>query len=337
MAIKSLNQRLAAFLLLPVAVLLFLLGFGRVLLCNNVLLNEWKRAPYLKLQRLHTILIMRLSRPQTDQYFIIQVDLYQGVFLPFRNGILDQLFELWWRFKGWPWVDGYRAWSNANGEPVGSEDGSRAEWRVLTRGNISEVISPAMILSRRGDGYSRLYSRMSSVQRWAGWSIGTLWTSVAGYQENWAVAKRYGMLVDTSGNYLAHTAVLHEGPSSPGEMKSLWVSFSRYEEAHDEPFSPGRPPRIGWVLQAKGSMGPSLVAPEKKCWPMKNSPLFRGSAYFNPFHTASFAHKCRWSGRSRNLQSVQSARETIVIPLASETDTEIGQLMISFNKMVIRP
>jgi adenylate cyclase len=63
MAIKSLNQRLALFLLLPVALLLFLTGFVGFIFARNVLLDDWKEASVLKLQRAAHFIDMRLSRP----------------------------------------------------------------------------------------------------------------------------------------------------------------------------------------------------------------------------------------------------------------------------------
>jgi len=51
MAIKSLNQRLSIFLLLPLAALLFLMGFVGFFYAIEVLLHQWREASVLKLGR----------------------------------------------------------------------------------------------------------------------------------------------------------------------------------------------------------------------------------------------------------------------------------------------
>jgi len=63
MAIKSLNQRLSLFLLLPLAALLFLTGFVGFIFAIEVLLDQWREASVLKLQRAAHHIDMRLNRP----------------------------------------------------------------------------------------------------------------------------------------------------------------------------------------------------------------------------------------------------------------------------------
>ena len=61
--IKSLKQRLALLLILPVAVLLFLAGFSGFIYVRKVLLDEWREAAILQLERAAHQRDMRLSRP----------------------------------------------------------------------------------------------------------------------------------------------------------------------------------------------------------------------------------------------------------------------------------
>ena len=49
--VRSLQQRLVLFLLLPVSLLLFSVGLGGFLYARNAMLNEWRKASILKLQR----------------------------------------------------------------------------------------------------------------------------------------------------------------------------------------------------------------------------------------------------------------------------------------------
>ncbi len=63
MAIKSLKQRLALLVLLPVALLLVVTGFFGFLYARQSLLDEWREAAILKLQRAAHYIDMRLGRP----------------------------------------------------------------------------------------------------------------------------------------------------------------------------------------------------------------------------------------------------------------------------------
>lgn len=87
---KSLQQRLAVLLLLPVAVLLTATGAAAYLFARNSLLKEWHEATVLKLQRAAHYVDMRLAGPKE------WLRLYQmhgggpnGVYL--RKAIFDQL------------------------------------------------------------------------------------------------------------------------------------------------------------------------------------------------------------------------------------------------------
>jgi hypothetical protein len=103
--IKSLEQRLALFLLLPVALLLFLTGFLGFLYARNIMLHEWREAAILKLQRAAHQLDMRLRRP-TDWIQMMQAAAGgRGGPIP-QDWLLDPLREMdgvtrvnlrWWR------------------------------------------------------------------------------------------------------------------------------------------------------------------------------------------------------------------------------------------------
>jgi sigma-B regulation protein RsbU (phosphoserine phosphatase) len=61
---KTLQQRLALFLLFPVALLLFSMGIVGFIYARNSLIAQWKEAAILKLQRAAHNVDMRLSRPK---------------------------------------------------------------------------------------------------------------------------------------------------------------------------------------------------------------------------------------------------------------------------------
>ncbi len=61
---RTIQRRLALFVLLPVALLLIAGGFAGFLYARNILLSQWKEATTLKLQRAAHLVDMRLSRPK---------------------------------------------------------------------------------------------------------------------------------------------------------------------------------------------------------------------------------------------------------------------------------
>lgn len=61
---KSLQQRVSIFMLLPVGLLLIVMGFAGIIYASNRLLTQWGEATILKLQRAAHHVDMRLSRPK---------------------------------------------------------------------------------------------------------------------------------------------------------------------------------------------------------------------------------------------------------------------------------
>ena len=91
--IKSLQQRLILFLLLPVAGLLFLVGLLGFIYARQVMLAQWREAATLKLQRAAHIIDMRLGRPiQWIEMFHKTGGERAGYAL--QSWILEQLREL---------------------------------------------------------------------------------------------------------------------------------------------------------------------------------------------------------------------------------------------------
>ena len=167
MAIKSLNQRLALFLLLPVALLLFLTGVVGFFFAIDVLLDEWKEASVLKLQRAAHYIDMRLSRPIELINMFHNTSEYRGD-LAIQEWLLDQLRGM----DGVSRVD--LEWMDAEPEATpmgGPRVHGMAQGRMthFDRGNISEVTSPRYDAQAGEETVTlSLISRMSPVQRWAG-------------------------------------------------------------------------------------------------------------------------------------------------------------------------
>jgi hypothetical protein len=61
--IRSLQQRLVLFLLLPAALVLFAMGFLGFLYARGIMLNQWREAAILRLERAAHHIDMRLTKP----------------------------------------------------------------------------------------------------------------------------------------------------------------------------------------------------------------------------------------------------------------------------------
>ena len=91
--IRRLQQRLVLFLLLPAALLLFAMGFLGFLYARGIMLNQWKEAAILKLERAAHHVDMRLSKP------IMRIKMFQRAadqqeMFNVQQWIIDRLREL---------------------------------------------------------------------------------------------------------------------------------------------------------------------------------------------------------------------------------------------------
>lgn len=345
MAIKSLNQRLAVFLLLPVAVLLFLTGVIGFFFAINVLLNEWKEASVLKLQRAAHYIDMRLSRPIELINIFHNTGDRQGD-LAIQEWLLDQLramdgvstVELEWRDTE-P--------EAAPMEGPGVHRMSQDRMTHFSRGNISEVTLPRYD-AQAGE---ETVSLISDLKNESGSTMGRLKVSVR-FEHLLQDIKKLGWwqsdmacLVDTSGNYLAHTESYMRDRHHLGEMKDPFELsvLKSMKEAHDGTvLGPGRPPRIvggfsrlnsaPWVLL--------LFAPgEKVLEPMIKFRLYYGAAGLISILFILVLIRFISGRMVRTIREISGAADDVAKgnygdPLQVKTKDEIGQLISSFNKMV---
>ena len=91
--IKSLHQRLTLFLLLPVTLLLFLTGFFGFLYARGIMLEGWREAALLKMQRAAHHIDMRLSKPIEGINMFQKTSGYRGDFA-IQEWLLKQLQDL---------------------------------------------------------------------------------------------------------------------------------------------------------------------------------------------------------------------------------------------------
>jgi adenylate cyclase len=345
MMIKSLNQRFALFLLLPVALILFLTGFIGFIFARKVLLDEWQEASLLKLQRAAHHIDMRLNRP------IAMIEMFNktGEFQDgsvIQNWLLDQLRAM----KGVSSVD--LEW--AGGEPEsmpmmrsGMMVGSSGMMMRFHHGGISGVTSPRYD-AKAGEETVTL---ISDLKNESGVNVGRLKVSLR-FAYLMQDIKNLGwwqselaFLVDDSGKVLAHTEPYPESDHQLDQMKDpLELSLMKRmkEQRYGTVLGPGSPPHIvgGFYRLSQAPWVLMLFAPGEKIL----APIIRFRLYYAVAGLISILIillLIRFiSGRMvRTIREISSAAGNVAAgnyghPLPAKSADEIGQLIHSFNRMV---
>jgi adenylate cyclase len=344
MAIKSLNHRLALFLLLPLALLLFLTGFVGFIFARDVLLDEWKEASVLKLQRAAHFIDMRLNRPIEVINMFHNTGEYQGD-LAIQEWLLDQLRSM----DGVSKVD--LEWMDTAPEsmPMGSRAHMMGRGRMMPfrRGNISEVTAPRYD-AKVGEETVTLISDLKDE---SGSTVGRLKVSVR-FEHLLQDIKKLGWwqgdmacLVDTSGRYLAHTESYMGSRHHLGEMSDpfeLSVLASMKKKHDGTVLGPGYPPRIvgGFCRLNRAPWVLLLFAPgDKILEPIINFRLYYSVAGVISILLILVLIRFISGKMVRTIQEISRAAEDVARgtyghPLQVKTADEIGQLITSFNKMV---
>jgi class 3 adenylate cyclase len=344
MALKSLNQRLALFLLLPVALLLFLTGFIGFVLARAVLLEEWREASLLKLQRAAHHIDMRLNR----SIGIIRMFHQTG---EFREGALIQAW-LVDQLRAIEGVSGVELqWTGGEPEPGpmgrgGFHMGS-ARMMHFRHGVISEVTTPRYD-TQAGEETVTLISDLKDEY---GLNVGRLEVSLR-FAYLMQDVKKLGWwqsdlacLVDHSGKYLAHSEPYMENRRHLGEMKDAveLTLLQRMKEDHEGTvLGPGIPPRTvgGFYRLTQAPWVLLLFAPGEKIL----APIIKFRLYYAVAGLVSILVilvLIRFvSGRMvRTIREISNAAGNVAAgnygdPLTTKTADEIGQLIDSFNRMV---
>jgi adenylate cyclase len=345
MAIKSLNQRLAIFLLLPVALLLFLTGFIGFIFARKVLLDEWKEASVLKLQRAAHYIDMRLSRPIELMNMFHNTGEHQGD-LAIQEWLLDQLKAM----DGVSRVDLEWMDTETKSMPMGGQGEhmmGRGQMMPFHHGNISEVTSPQYD-AQAGEETVTL---ISDLKNESGSMVGRLKVSVR-FEHLLQDIKKLGWwqgdlacLVDTSGRYLAHTESYMHSRHHLGETSDpfeLSVLKSMKENHDGTVLGPGYPPRIvgGFCRLNRAPWVLLLFAPgEKILAPITNFRLYYSVAGLISILFILVLIRFISGRMVRTIQEISKAAEEVAKgdygnPLQVKTTDEIGQLISSFNKMV---
>jgi adenylate cyclase len=349
MAVKTLNQRLTLFLLLPVALLLFLTGFAGYILARKVLLDEWKEAAVLKLQRAAHYIDMRLNRPIELINMFHRTGEYQGDPAAIQEWLLDQLKAM----DGVSKVD--LEWMAQEPESTtmgmgGSRmmgSGSMGMMMHFHHGTISQVTSPRYDAKTGGE----VVTLISELKDESGSTLGRLKVSLR-FEYLMQDIKKLGWwqsdtacLVDDSGKYIAHTEPWTIRRRQLGETKDpfeLALLEDMKGKQDGTVLGRGHPPQIvGGFCRINGAPWVLILfAPGERIL----APIIKFRLYYAVAGLLSIIFivvliRFISSRMVRTVQEISRAAEGVAkgnygSPLPVRGDDEMGQLIKSFNKMV---
>ena len=346
MAIKTLNQRLTLFLLLPVALLLILTGVAGYILARKVLLDEWKEAAVLKLQRAAHYIDMRLNRPTELINMFHSTGEYQGDPAEIQQWLLVRLRAV----EGVSNVE--LEWTGDKSESMtmgmrGFRMMGAGRMMRFHHGTISQVTTPRYDAETR----EQTVTLISDLKNESGSVVGRLKVSLRfGYlMED---IKKLGWwqsdlacLVDDSGNYIAHTEPWMARRHQLGETKDpfeLALLENMKGKQDGTLLGPGHPPEIvgGFYRINRAPWVLLLFAPGTKIL----APIIKFRLYYAVAGLISMIFivvliRFISDRMVRAIQEISRAAEGVAGgdyggPLPPRGEDEMGQLVRSFNKMV---
>ena len=342
--IKSLRQRLVLFLLFPVALILLIMGFVGFIFARATMLDEWREAAILKLQRAAHHMDMRLSRAIEWMEMFHKTGRYRDGFA-IQQWILDQLKDL----EGVTKVD--LQWVDNRPEPMtmrghGSRMGGIGMMR-FHRATISEVTTPHYDTRTREE----IVALISDLKDESGRTIGRLKVSLRFAYLMQDITKLgwwqsdLACLVDNSGRYLAHTEAWMKGRNQLGETHNpleMKVLEDMREKAFGTALGSGHPPDLvsGFYRISQAPWIVILFAPGEKVL----SPIVRFRNYYALAGIVCIAFilllirfvEGRMVASIGDLSHAagQVAEGNYGKPLPKKRGDELGQLVQSFNTMV---
>jgi adenylate cyclase len=341
MKIKSLRQRMGLLLFLPVGLLLFFIGFFGFMYIKAALLDQWRDASIVKLERAAHQIDMRLDG------IINWVEMFHSASLS-RGGPLIQDWILN-QIKG---MEGVAQTELTWNDPVPQATPMRrpmGEGRMMgsreARG--LEVTSPRYD-ARIGEDTVDLVSR---IQDASGDDLGRLTISLrfdyllAGITNMAWWQSDQACLIETSGRYLAHTNALMKGREVLGGTQDPFET-ALLKEIQERPYGTflgsGHPPErvAGYYTLRHASWIIILFAPGKEVL----APIVRFRVYFfvGVLCTAGIilllihlvvGRMARSIGEISNA-SARVAKGDYGEPIPVRSADEIGRLTQGFNTMV---
>lgn len=343
MKIHTLRQRIGLLLLLPVGLLLLLIGSFGFMYMKKILLDEWRDASIVKLGRAAHQIDMRLDRVMNWIHMFHDASESRGGPL-IQNWVLDQIREI----EGVTHVD--LAWNEGDSQVMPMRGGrSPMEGGRMnsprTRG--LKVMSPSYDAKT---GHETV-DIISGIKDESGMDLGTLTISLkfdyllAGIKDMAWWQTDQACLIDTSGNYLAHTNPQMEGRLELGGTQDPF-ELALLREIERGPYGtflgPGHPPDqvAGYYTLQHAPWIIILFAPGQEVL----APIVRFRAYFL---VAGFCTICIIlllihgvvGKMTRSFIEISQASARVAKgeygePIPVRGADEIAQLTRSFNAMV---
>ncbi|MBW2000352.1 MAG: HAMP domain-containing protein [Deltaproteobacteria bacterium] len=346
--IRSLKQRIVFFLLIPLALLLFGLGFFGFIFARNMILNEWKKASVLELEKAAHYIDMRLGQPLSWIERFNDTGTMGGSNEMIQEWILEQLNKLEGVARATlEWEDGESGPERMPGQ--GHMRMGEGKWRLhqFHRAWISEITPPQHDI-QTGE---QVVVFTSLFKDETGRTIGKLEVAIKfdyllrdiGSLGWWQ--SDFAGLVDKSGRYLAHTEDNGQTHSSLGESKDS-LDLAMLEAIKERHFGTligsGVPPeKVGGFYKLKNAPWTIvMIADGKKIL----APIIKFRFYYFIIGITSILFivllvRHLIGKPATNIIEISKAARKVaageyVGPLAVKSMDEIGQLTESFNVMV---
>jgi len=341
---KSLQQRLVFFLLLPAAFFLFLMGLVGFLYARKVMLSQWTEAGIVKLQRAAHNIDMRLGRPIEWIEMFHKIGGQRGEY-DLQNWILGQLEEL----EGVTKV--HLQWLEQGPErrmmPGMHHHAGEQRMMRFHRARIAGVTPPKYDTQA---GHETV-SLISILKDESGKEVGNLEVAVrfdylmediiklGWWQSDMAC------LIDDSGMFLAHTELMMKGRGQLGETNDP-LELAILKAVKEKPFGtsrgPGYPPDkvAGFYKMEQAPWAIVLFAPGSKIL----APIVRFRFYYGLGGSLCIVFiilliRSVGGKMVHSIKGISQAAENVAQgnygdPLPQKSQDEIGQLIGSFNAMV---
>lgn len=342
--VKSLQQRLVFFLLLPAAIFLFIMGFAGFLYARKIMLSQWTEAAIVKLQRAAHNIDMRLAKTANWIEMFHKTGGERGE-NDLQNWILNQLEGLEGVTKvHLEWLDQGPERSMMPGMHHHMSDQRMMRFH---RARIAEVTAPKYDT----EAGRETVSLVSILKDESGKEVGNLEVAVRfDYLMEDMIKLGWwqgdmACLVDDSGRFLAHTEWMMKGRGQLGETKDP-LELAILEAIKGRPFGtlrgPGHPPDkvAGFYRMEQAPWAIVLFAHGSKVL----APIVRFRYYYALggilctvliiFLIRSVAGKMVHSIKEISQAAENVAQGDYVTPMPQGSQDEIGQLINSFNVMV---
>jgi len=349
---KTLQQRLMLFLMLPVTMLLIAMGTAGFIYARDSILEQWREAGFLKLQRAAHNVDMRLQQPKEWMKMFLQTGGKADV-----RAVREMLLERIESTEGVAWVRlDWRRDEDAATPPMlrmtprhhDAGGGETARMMSMPRhfhqGRIAEVTSPRYDVSVDG----RTVSIISNLNDAEGRTIGTLTAAVrfdylvdaVSTSDLWERYRAY--LVDGDGHVLAgNTETRPRRLGESGDELGKAALAEMAEHAAGAVMGEGKPPEeiIGFFRLHEAPWFLVISAPGREVL----APIVRFRDYYlvgAAFFILVTLLLIRWvAGRTVvAVKSVSEAAREIAEGrldhhLSVKSRDEVGELVASFNTM----